>query len=333
MNELKRADAVKLRRTLEQIPQNFGKSQKHRDISIERVIAKRKKDDKTLSRGTLDRHWNTIVSYIKWINRQDEIEPLNIDRIFGGFRWGTDVPEPEERIEWDNKSIEILFASPIWTGFMPDTKRRYWRHRPGAYIVADEYWWLPLLGIYHGGREDEYCWLTGKDIYEIDGIWVLDIHGPHLKTKSSKRIVPVHSAMIELGFLELVERSKGGRIFPAMKTGGRDEKYSHVYTKQFSDYRKRIGVRRDLMDYHSFRKNVTSKLLRAGVTILQADEITGHDSKMRKEIKETQSVTLDYWGGFELPQRRDAVELIQYPTIDLARLKADLAQARPFRWK
>lgn len=264
---------------------------------------------------------------------QDDIDPINIDRIFGGFRWSAEVPDPEERLEWDDQSIKALFSSPIWAGCMPDSTRRYWRHRPGPYIIKDAYWWLPLLGIYHGAREDELCHLTGKDIYEIDGIWVIDFNGPHLKNVASERIVPIHSAMLKLGFLDLANSAKGGRLFPYMIAGGRDGKYSYFYTAQFTQYRRKIGVYKHLMDFHSFRVNVTSKMIRAGATILQADEITGHDSQMRKDLKETKSVTLNYFRGFELPQRRDVVETIQYPTIDLERLRRDAADGRHWKWK
>src|SRR3546814_5740817 len=85
----------------------------------------------------------------------------------------------------------------------------------------------------------------------------------------------------------------GGPVFPLMMPGGRDGKYSHFYTEHFTSYRRKIGVYRRLMDFHSFRKNVTSKLIRTDADILKSDEITGHDSAARRDLKVMQSVRAD----------------------------------------
>lgn len=80
------------------------------------------------------------------------------------------------------------------------------------------------------------------------------------------------------------------------------------------------------MDFHSFRHNVTTALLRAGVDMLTVDQLTGHDSKARKDAQEGErtkgsgaSVTLNYFAGFELGHLRNAIEKLAYPDIDLRR--------------
>lgn len=313
-----RADAEKLRRTLEQIPSNFGKSPRHFEKPIEQVIAEKRPDSKTLSEGTLDRHWNTITAFFRWVNRQDGIAPIDIDRIFGGVRWAATVPGAEERIVWDDDSLRRLFESPIWTGFAPQAEKRYWRHERGDVIVKDEYWWLPLLAAYSGARCDELANLTGGDVLDVDGVPVMHFHGPHLKTASSERFTPIHSTLIRLGFLDLAKQAGSGRLFPLMQAGGRDNKLSHHYTQHFTQYRRKVGVYRPLMDFHAFRTTFTTLALRAGASILHVDEITGHDSAQRKEQKATQSMSLTYFRGFGPKLLRDVVESVKYPSIDLS---------------
>lgn len=77
-----------------------------------------------------------------------------------------------------------------------------------------------------------------------------------------------------------------------MIPGGRDQKFSHFYSEEFTDYRRRIGVYKELMDYHSFWTTATSAMVHEGVPLLIADEITGHDSAGRKDVKEMKTTTL-----------------------------------------
>ena len=316
----RRADAERLRRTLEKVPSNFGKSPSHFKMAIEQVIADRKSETTTLSEGTLDRHWNTVTSFFRWINRQDGIGGVDIDRIFGGFRWAPTVPGAEERAIWDDDALRRLFETPIWTGCDPHPNKRHWRHKPGHAIIGDEYFWLPILALYTGARCDELASLMAADVETVDGVRAIRFQGEHLKTASSERYTPIHSMLGRLGFFDLVSKSRGGSLFPLMRRGGRDKKLSHHYTEHFTQYRRKVGLYRPLMDFHAFRTTATTTMLRTRrVSILEVDEITGHDSAQRKDRKETQTSTLEYFKGFGPKLLRDAIESIEYPSIDLSR--------------
>lgn len=67
--------------------------------------------------------------------------------------------------------------------------------------------WIPIIGMYSGMRREEICQLSASDVKKVDGIWCFDINddtGKSTKTKSSVRIVPVHSKLIELGLVDYV---------------------------------------------------------------------------------------------------------------------------------
>lgn len=328
---LTRADGKRLHAVLESLPSTTGKSEYHQSIPVEEIIAAKLPDASTMSRSTLDRHWRYIVEFVRWLNVQDDVPAIDIDRVFGGFEWSEHVPKEEETLLWDDDSIERLFNSPIWTGFTPHPKKRYWRHEPGDVVVKDAYWWLPLLGFYHGARVEEFCRLRGTDIYQEkeDGVFVMHFHGPHLKTPSSRREVPIHSAIIKLGFLEFAKSAGEDLLFPCLREGGRDRKLTYEYSQHFTDYRRRIGVYQMRMHFHSTRHQVTTRVIagtkvtaEGGSSILMADEITGHDSKLRKEIKETQSESLRYFKGHKAKALKEAIESINYPQIDIERLAA-----------
>jgi hypothetical protein len=328
-----RADATALRRTLEKLPNSLGKSPKHKEMTIQQILDQKDPDESTMSVSALDRHWRTMVAFVRWLNRQDDVPFVDIDRVFGDFRWAKHVPQEQERLSWDPDSLAGLFSSPIWTGFQPHPGKRYWRHQPGQAVIRDEYWWLPLLAVYHGARLEELCRLTGSDICELGGIHVMRIRGPHLKNKASERDVPIHSAIIKLGFLGLAQKAGDRPLFPKMIAGGPDDKLGYDYSQHFSEYRKKVGVYKERMDFHSFRHLVTTRIINGTKSVLMADEITGHDSTQRKEAKdarrakEAESTTMGYFDGFELKQRKEAIETVQYPEISIDRIMADATDA------
>jgi integrase len=329
-----RSDAKRLHDVLERLPCSHGRSVHDRKRSIGAIIRSHGSNSPTLGRATLDRHWAAIRQFFGWLNVQDDVPETNLKRVFDGFQWGEHVPSEQPRIVWDEQSIAQLFSSPIWTGFKPHPGKRYWRHLPGDLVVKDEYWWLPILAIYQGAREEELCRLRGTDIFQSDGIDVMSIHGSHLKNRASTRLVPLHSAVLRLGLADLAKAAADGLLFPGFREEGRDRKLSYRYSKEFTNYRKQIGLYRRGMDFHSFRHTVITKLIGEGrCSILEADEITGHDSKHRKEIRENQSESLRYFKGHKIRILKEAIETIAYPRIDIERLAAIASDtAAPERW-
>ncbi|MFV2950278.1 integrase, partial [Pseudomonas japonica] len=80
--------------------------------------------------------------------------------------------------------------------------------------------WLPLLGLYTGGRLNELCQLDTEDVIEKEGVWAISMMDDELdrplpkvlKNQSSRRVVPIHSELIRMGFLNFVTQAvKEGR--------------------------------------------------------------------------------------------------------------------------
>lgn len=86
--------------------------------------------------------------------------------------------------------------------------------------------WVPWLCAYSGARLSEVCQLRQEDIVQSEGIWVMKIDpdAGSVKTRSSERVVPLHPALIENGFLAFAQRAKPGPLFtdlPPDKFGSR----------------------------------------------------------------------------------------------------------------
>ena len=87
-------------------------------------------------------------------------------------------------------------------------------------VEKDSYskYWVPLIGIFTGMRVGEICSLYLDNIREIGGNqrkkrWVIDIlEEPNrpdkkLKNQSSRRIVPIHDTLLELGFIDFIKKN------------------------------------------------------------------------------------------------------------------------------
>ena len=250
--------------------------------------------------------------------------PKNADNPGRGFTFNTRGPARKQRDMWSGDELRKLFTSPIWTGSHP-----FFRSRPGDTIIRDALFWLPLLGLFHGNRLEEFAQLRREDVARADGITYLritDEDGRQLKNEQSRRDVPLHPELIRIGFLDYVAQATTrpqDQVFAELRPGGKDRKLGYYFSKQFSAYRKAIGVRRRGLDYHSFRHGVTTKLYQADVSEAWIDLLTGHDQGGGESRRR-------YLKGVPLPQLRGALERVGWPELDLSALY--MREVRDERW-
>ena len=92
------------------------------------------------------------------------------------------------------------------------------QHQFDAYGWSE--FWIPLLCLWHGARRNEIGHLLTSDIRKIDGIWIINIDGrvgggdgKKIKTAASRREIPLHPKLIEIGFLRWYRTLSPGRLF------------------------------------------------------------------------------------------------------------------------
>ena len=67
---------------------------------------------------------------------------------------------------------------------------------------------IPLILLHTGARVGEVAQLGVNDVKKEDGVWCFDVHPSDetsVKTKSSIRLVPIHSYLIKAGFIKYCE--------------------------------------------------------------------------------------------------------------------------------
>ena len=132
-----------------------------------------------------------------------------------------------------------------------------------------ERFWICLICLFEVCRREEAGQLALKDIQVQDGIAYFDItdngKDQGLKNEGSRRRLPIHSSLIQLGFMEYVARIKKAghsRLFPQVQKGLNG--FSDSTGKWFSRLMTKVGLTHPALVLHSLRHGGISKLHGAG---------------------------------------------------------------------
>jgi integrase len=152
------------------------------------------------------------------------------------------------------------------------------RHKTGTALP-----WASLISAYTGCRLEEVAQLKTADIKQTDGIWYFEFcHDGNGKTEAATRTVPLHHALIDAGLLRYRDAlPKHSMLFPGLK--GRKSKGSKLGPR-LSDafnkrWRKRLGIIRPGVNFHSFRHTVGDRLRKAGVPEDDRAALLGHEDE------------------------------------------------------
>jgi len=185
------------------------------------------------------------------------------------------------RDPFDDADMKTIFESPYMV--------------QAQYLHAYQYW-IPLLSAFTGARIGEVSQLHVADVIEMDGIPMFDItdiqagedgedgdpgdddemgsdgvSAKRLKNVGSRRKVPIHSKLIELGFLDYVQLRKEAKsvyVFELNREGrdGAATRPSRWFNGEL--LRDTLGITSKRKVLHSFRHSFVSRL---GEAIIEAN--------------------------------------------------------------
>jgi integrase len=257
------------------IPRNRNKNPQYRDLDFHKLVELNVKD--VISTTTVNKHLGWCSSFYEWsINHgYSNINP------FKGLKLKRKVSPRDERDRFTELELKKIFGKENYIHFTNIEKGRY------------ELYWVPLIGVFSGLRLGEITSLYLDNIKEISGNhrekrWCFDIveeperTDKHLKTKSSRRIVPIHDTLLKLNFIEFIELLKKKdpsreRLFQELKLseGNYNKNVSTFFNKR---YLPSLGLKTDKKNFHSFRHTVTDHLKQKGVEPHFINELLGHSS-------------------------------------------------------
>ncbi|SOH95223.1 hypothetical protein SAMN06273572_10897 [Monaibacterium marinum] len=280
---IRQTDATGFRAALYKLPKSWGKSPADRNATREEIMARAAKlptEKVGLSIGTINRHLEHLGQIVEWAS--DEGIAVNPKLKPGKLRRKDTVRDCDKKQAFSEAELRHLFKSSVWTG----SKSEYHQTKPGTEVYRNGIYWSPVIGAFTGARREEIAGLAPSDIVERDGIPCLSIEDSELrriKNISSKRIVPIHSRLIELGFFDFVEtaRAKGqAELFPDLRepaTGKHGRKLGRRM-RQIVD--KTFGAEGAGLSFHSLRHYVQGTLEHVpDVTDKVLRDIVGHEGK------------------------------------------------------
>ncbi|WP_419209337.1 tyrosine-type recombinase/integrase [Photobacterium leiognathi subsp. mandapamensis] len=259
IKDIRRLQAEEARALLAQYPVNAKKHKQFDGLKGQQLIhANLKHKLPTLSSESVKDYIQKCSSFFEWC-LQMEMTDINP---FKGMRFKKTRKDSEAKNAYSHADLKKLFSTEI------HTQKKY-KH--------SHYYWLPLLGLYTGARLNELCQLYRQDIYKLDGIWVIKIddkfEGQRLKNNSSRRLVPIHSKLLELGFIDFVKKIQHERIFPELKQ--ERDGFGTAASKWFGRFKTKLGFQRGY-DFHSFRHTVATQFKNSDVSSVEAAELLGH---------------------------------------------------------
>ena len=142
-------------------------------------------------------------------------------------------------------------------------------------------------------RLNEICSLYLDNIIQVKGNhrekrWCFNIleepdrPDKHIKALSSRRIVPIHDTLIDLGFIEFIELLKKRhtnrkRLFQELKLseGSYIRNVSRFFNRR---YLTKLGLKTERKTFHSLRHTVIDHLKQQGIDVSFINELVGHSS-------------------------------------------------------
>lgn len=247
--------ALKLPPRLYQLPEG---------LSLEQII---ETATTTITLTTFNNYVKNLTTFFSYAIREGYCERNPFD----GLRVRQRGKVSEERSVFTEDDLRRLFSKQVYASSSSAQPYKFW---------------LPLLGLYTGARLNELCQLYLDDVVRINGIDCLHIRAikpdQKLKTVTSERLVPIHSKLKELGFLDFVQsqRNAGYQRLFAELTLHRAHGYGAAPSKWFARIRDQLGFRdrAERKDFHSFRHTLADHLKQKGIAESLVGGILGHQS-------------------------------------------------------
>lgn len=250
-----------LKERLSRCPQYFGLRPEYKGKTLRQVVESGA-TYKTITAVTVNNRLRKLSAFMNWCKSNGYIG----DNPLVGLKVMTGSAK-EARLSFDRDDLTILLNH--------ETLKKEARKHPWRY-------WLPFLGRATGARLEELCQLRVDDFIEQQGIQCIRIDDSrecqNLKNSSSRRILPLHPALIDLGLSRHVEsvRSTGAdRLFPELEAVR--GKLGHAPSKWFGRYKTKQGITDPKKTFHSFRHTLIDDLRDAGVQDSLIKRIAGHE--------------------------------------------------------
>ena len=262
LSAIRKSQVRQFRQSLQDVPIKQFRTGKLRTATLPELAAwgREHPSAQKISAGTINKLLGALQSIGRWARKEDLV-PDDWADPFADMRLDE---EESNRAPFEPHELQTIFAAPVFT--------KGERPKGGQGEAA---FWLPLLALFGGERLSELSGLRVSDVVHNEMIGAVSIYiredrkaGRRLKTRQSERFIPVHTQLIEIGFLDFVAaqskaRGNEGWLFPLVAPG---TKGAAAYSKWFGRYVGAHGVTDPAKVFHSFRHSFIDALRIADVS-------------------------------------------------------------------
>jgi len=314
-----------IKSNIKNFPKNKTKNPKYRDKDFHSILKMKIPQKDIIHITTINKHLGYLSSFMMWCvnNGYCDMNP------FIGMKIKQKKSARDERDRYSEKELKVIFSKQNYLHYTNVETGRYANY------------WVPLIAVFTGMRVNEIASLYLDNVRQIGGNhrgkrWCIDIleetnrPNKRLKNLSSRRIVPIHDTILELGFIDylnLIKKVPVGennlertRVFEELTY--QDGTYARSISR-FWNYRylPLLGLKTPKTGLHSLRHTVIDHLKQKGVEPHFINELVGHSQG---------NISLDRYGKGYNPDilYNKCVKRIMYETshkrsIDFLALKLD----------
>lgn len=261
-----------------------------------------------------------------------KVSPLTVDNHTKAIKQFFDQIVQDKHSSADNpfaglhlvKKSQKEALTDSYIPFRPEELERLFNYSVYAKrFKKPDLFYSPLLALTMGFRLEELAQLRVSDIYQEDGIWVIDINDngafKEIKTPSAKRILPIPQSILSTNFLDYhqyITETYGvtSHLYPYLvrtKNG-----YGKNIGYNFTQYKKKlIEIDPESKTFHSLRKNFGNYMSNKGYDISFRKYVLGHSNA---------DIT-DIVYGSKTPKNivRDMLNQLVYHQIDFTAFQFD----------
>jgi integrase len=318
MSAITRAAVREWKALLRQFPVKATNSNAFQGLNMRTIVeanSKAKPEDRKspISDRTVNRHISSLSAFCTWAVANDHLEQNPCT----GQALAKQNITP--RVPFTIDQLNTLFRSPLFTG-CAGTEKWADMHKPGLHLIRDYRYWVPLIMLYSGARNGEIAQLAVDDVRLMGDVWAMHITDEgegdkSVKTKGSRRVVPIHPELIRLGLLDYHKARKeagGVELFPGAERNARGQMMAD-FSRNFGKYLRAIGLKQGRgLSLYSFRHG-TIDALRAKYLNHEFKIILGHDKgDMTSRYGSLHQGTLE--------RRVEIINTITYPGLSLDHL-------------
>ena len=268
---LDREKASLLKSKIKELPKNRSKNPKFREKYFHDLVKMKISSNEAIHATTINKYLGNLSSFLTWCVNNG----YSNTNVFSGMKLWKKNKANTERDKFTEQELKKIFS------------KKDYLYTTLPYIKKGKYanYWIPLIGVFSGMRANEICSLYLDNVKELRGNlrdkrWCFDIiqeedrPDKRLKNLSSRRIIPLHQTLLDLGFIDFLniikkkplttEGEKRKRLFEELpyKEGLYSRNISRFWN---TSYLPKIGLKTNKNGFHSLRYSVVDHLKQKGV--------------------------------------------------------------------